>query len=588
MATQGSFNTTAYDSRYLEFAWTRTSYDTVNNSSTISWTLYARGRGQYSQYNAGNFKVIIDGEQVYYSTTRITTTNGLLIASGSKTISHNADGTKSFSASAEAGIYTYAVNCSGSGSWALDAIPRAATLTSAPNFNDEENPTINFVNHLGAGVTSLEACISLTGALADIGFRSIGKSATSLTFTLTDAERAVLRNATLSGSNSRTVIFILRTWIGSNYYDSTATKTFTVINAAPTIAPAVVDMNETTKALTGDLNKFIAGYSTAACSVNATAKKGATITGYQVTNGSQNSNKNVVAFYNVNSGNFTFSVTDNRGNTTSQTLTKTLINYFKPTCKQEAEIMLVEETEAEVGLVIEGDFFNSSFGAVKNTVDIQVRYKIGNGSFTAWQSTDSLGMEIELSGNKYSVTGSITGLPYDEAITVQSRAVDKLATATTANYALRLTPVFDWGKDGFNFNVPVSFNGNQMADYIIEQGTTAMGTNGTWYWTKWHSGKAECYGTRNFGRVSFPDAWNNDGSLFESADGYTQTFPSIFIAAPYSLQMTISYCGGRGALIERGRSMQTASDTGMFLFVSPDGVTLDSSHVCFHAIGRWK
>lgn len=54
-----------------------------------------------------------------------TTFNGTTVASGSFTISHNSDGSKSFSASAEEGIYTFAVNCSGSGSWSLPTIARA-------------------------------------------------------------------------------------------------------------------------------------------------------------------------------------------------------------------------------------------------------------------------------------------------------------------------------------------------------------------------------------------------------------------------------------------------------------------------------
>jgi len=71
---------------------------------------------------SGNFKVVIDGATVYQPE------QGVTIASGTKTITHNADGTRSFSAHIEAGIYTVAVNCTGDGSWSLNTIPRASSF----------------------------------------------------------------------------------------------------------------------------------------------------------------------------------------------------------------------------------------------------------------------------------------------------------------------------------------------------------------------------------------------------------------------------------------------------------------------------
>jgi hypothetical protein len=59
---------------------------------------------------AGDFDVWIDGEHVYSNATRIKLYNGTVVASGTKRIYHNGDGTRSFGASVSASIYTYAVD----------------------------------------------------------------------------------------------------------------------------------------------------------------------------------------------------------------------------------------------------------------------------------------------------------------------------------------------------------------------------------------------------------------------------------------------------------------------------------------------
>jgi hypothetical protein len=128
LALSGSFNTSAYGDRYLTLSWTA-EQSIANNSTTINWTLTGGGGSDTRWYYSGNFKVIIDGEQVYYSANRIQLFKGTVVASGQKVIYHNSDGTRHFTASAEAGIYTVAVNCSGSGSWTLDTIARATTPT---------------------------------------------------------------------------------------------------------------------------------------------------------------------------------------------------------------------------------------------------------------------------------------------------------------------------------------------------------------------------------------------------------------------------------------------------------------------------
>lgn len=127
--TSGEFTTNEVSGRSITFSWWISSQDLENNITTLAWDLI--GSGSFSGYvQSGNFKVIINGVQVYFSATRINLYNGTLIASGFLDIQHNEDGSKSFGAYAEAGVNTVAVSVSGSGSWELLNIPRGIIRTN--------------------------------------------------------------------------------------------------------------------------------------------------------------------------------------------------------------------------------------------------------------------------------------------------------------------------------------------------------------------------------------------------------------------------------------------------------------------------
>ena len=268
---------------------TENSTSTSNNTSSVSWNFkLSPVKTGYDWSYSNNVPVTysINFNGTTYSG-NIMSYNGsstVTLKSGSATISHNSDGTKSisysFSVSSISASYLPG-SASKSGSMTLTAIPRQATITSAQNFNDEQNPSISYNNGAGNTVTSLQACISLDGSKDDIAYRNISKTGSSYTFELTDAERNVLRNACTT-ANSRNVMFIVKTVMGGNTYHSSLNKTLSIINATPTIDATAKDTNSTSLGLTGSENKIIKGYNTVAVNMTATALKGATISSYKI------------------------------------------------------------------------------------------------------------------------------------------------------------------------------------------------------------------------------------------------------------------------------------------------------------------
>lgn len=378
MANSGSFTTTACEGRSLTFNWSVKSQNVANNQTTINWSLVGSGSYTYGWVTCGNFKVLIEGKQVYYSATRINIYSGTVVASGTYTFTHDNNGNKSFTAYAEAGIYYVAVNCSGSGTWSLPNIARNATITNAPNFNDEANPTITYTNPAGNNVTTLQACISLTGSVADVPYRDISKTGTSYTFNLTTAERNTLRQGTTG--KSRTVYFVVRTIINGTTITNSKAVTFSIINGNPTIASVTYqDSKASTIAITGNNQQIIQNQSTLQLNIGSVqALKYASIAKVEYSINSYvvditNSYTNPVNVGTINySQNFNLSVivTDTRGFVTTQSVTVQMIAWKLPyaTIKMTRQSNFYAETDMLV---------NAYYSSVdnKNSVTIQYKYK---------------------------------------------------------------------------------------------------------------------------------------------------------------------------------------------------------------------
>ena len=112
--------------------WTATQ-NVANNTSTISWNIKVSTTSSTGYVVVSEIRAKIDGTEVYYRSHDNHTNgyNGTQIASGTTTVNHSTDGTKSVAMSIEAGIYQWAINKSGSNTFTLDTIARASSITTA-------------------------------------------------------------------------------------------------------------------------------------------------------------------------------------------------------------------------------------------------------------------------------------------------------------------------------------------------------------------------------------------------------------------------------------------------------------------------
>lgn len=221
---------------------------------------------------------------------------------------------------------------------------------------------------------------------------------------------------------------------------------------APTFNPVVEDINATTLALTGNSDILVKYYSTAQVTIGAEPQDDATVVTQYAENGGTRLYGEVVEFPNVESGTFTMVAIDNRTATSSTIVTKSMIDYSKLSCN------IVEyalNAAGEVTFKAQGNYFNSSFGAVSNTLDFQYRYSIDGSTYTGWISANPT-----ISGHNYTFETTLPGFDYRNTVNLQVQVLDKLMTVTSAEVSFTGKTVFDWGKDDFNFNVPVNLREN--------------------------------------------------------------------------------------------------------------------------------
>lgn len=138
--------------RYIEVVWSSTN-DTTNNKSTISWTAYSRApdHSSTSRYvMSAPITIKINGTTVLSKTARFQMKKDQNLGSGTITVSHGTDGTKSVSVSIDAAIYTYAVNNTYSGSITMTRNPVYSLTISA---GTGSSITVNRTSCAGVGST---------------------------------------------------------------------------------------------------------------------------------------------------------------------------------------------------------------------------------------------------------------------------------------------------------------------------------------------------------------------------------------------------------------------------------------------------
>lgn len=395
------------------------------------------------------------------------TNSSVTIASGTKSITHDSDGSKSISVAfnidmAKDSWTPGAISVSGK-TMALTDIPRASSVScSTANIGSKATITINRASSAFTH-TLTYSFGGLTGTIAT------KTSNTSIGWTLPTTFYAKIPN-TKNGTGTITC----QTYSGSTSIGSKTTSfTATVSESAskPTLAPSVVDSNTTTTTLTGDSSKFIKYYSSAAVATGAAARNSATLKSQKITCGAKNITTASGTISAVESGSFQFSATDSRGYTTTQTVTKTLVEYVKLTCSLDAS---APTTAGVATLKINGNCFNGSFGAVANTLTVQYRYKTQGGTYGAWTAATA-----SKNGNTYSAAASISGLDYKTTDVFQARAIDKLDTKETNEQTRNTLPVFDWGKNDFKVNGDFYVTGATALDGNL----TGKYLTGTWLQT---------------------------------------------------------------------------------------------------------
>lgn len=430
MATSGSLNTSSYSNRRLTFSWSVKSQSIEKNTTTISWTLMGSGSAS-GYYKTRNIKVTIDGKTVYSfgggSDSYKKLYNGTTVASGTYTFTHETDGTRSFKAYVEAGIYVWAVNCTGSKTFTLDTIPRASTLTADNGTLDiEQTLTIkraadSFKHRL------IYACGTAGGYIA--GSDTDYSSETSIDWT----PPISLASQNTEGTTV-SVKLTLYTYTGDGTHVGTTTKTITCAIPVSVIPSCTIAWEDTAGA--ADLyGSPVQGISKLKITVTGETIYNSPITIYSVTaNGVKYAGAEVAtdALKTAGQNKISATVKDKRGRSGSVAVYLDVLAYSKPVVSK----LTVHRCDADGTENDQGNYVRVTFSAAisdlggKNLAQYVLKYRPDSTTqYTEIEMTE-LASTYTVSNFSYLFPADANST-YDVVVTV----TDNHGTATRATSA---------------------------------------------------------------------------------------------------------------------------------------------------------
>lgn len=429
MASSGSFNTSSCEGRYLTFSWSISSQSVANNTSTISWKLVGAGCSGYVVVSECH--VTINGVSVYNvsSSTHVNCYVGTVIASGTQTIAHNTDGNKSFSASVSAGIYQWAANCSGSGSWALTTIPRASSLT-LPSSTLTMGTTYSFSISSASSGFSHDVVLTFGGQYFYIG-QGMGQGSFSWAPWIDKLASKIPDSVSGSGTltlhtfNCFATDLSSRTLIGSKSYPVTLNLPSSVVPSVGTITLTPTTINGKNILVQGK-NKLT--ISVSGCSAGTGSSiKSYTFSGPGISSTTTSTSVSGGPISSTGTLTYTVTVTDNRGRAASKSATITCYAYSAPYFSSFSAYRSNSSGTADNN----GSYIKCSYSlfyaSVNSTNDVTVKIMYKKNSATSYSSVTSLADSTATSGSQI-----LSSIALDSTYTVYATITDNYSGSSSS------------------------------------------------------------------------------------------------------------------------------------------------------------
>lgn len=423
MAASGTIQEAIRTGYRLQIAWEVTSQSVANNTSSVTAKVQLVSTGSSYTINSTASKsgsLTINGTKYNFTFTAALSGNQTkTIFTKPVTISHNADGTKTCSFSATAGINvtlsgTYYGNVTASGSGTFDTIARASTISSVTS-----SVSVNGTNECTVNITRASSSFTHTVVYS---FGSYSKTTTGVGTSTSYAIPTSWLNA-IPSATSGTAKVTVTTYSGSTKIGSAVSKNFTLTvpaSVVPTISN--VTIAETEAGINAQFGGFVQSKSKAKITITAAGALSSTIKAYKtVLDGKTYTGSAPTTSTLATAGNrtVTITVTDSRGRTASTTRTIAVIAYAAPKINSfQGFRCLADGAENYDGTYLNAKV-NFTIAAVnnKNSKTYKIEYRKKNTE--SWTALTS-GSVYALNDNIVSANGIMgTDSSFDVRLTVE-------------------------------------------------------------------------------------------------------------------------------------------------------------------------
>lgn len=556
------------------------SQSTANNTSNLTVTFqYTRARSSsfasngateaYFTINGMDYTVAVPSYNYGY----IGVDDWKTIATKTVTVSHDSVGYKKLQVIAswsQSGVQPSSALASSN--IELPTIARASNVSCATG-NIGSNTTITITKANSSFTHTLTYSFgSLTGTIAT------NTSSATVSWAIPTSFYAQIPNAS-SGSGTITCTTYSG---GTSLGTRTCGFTVNVANSSPTVSMSVIDSNSATLALTGSNTKFIKYYSQAKATITTTAKNSAAITSTTFTSGVKSATSTTVSptlyINDIESASFSATTKDSRGLSGSVSTTLTLVDYVKLAITS-LTVARPTSTSTTVNLVMNGNYFNSTFGSVANTLTLVWKYRLKGASTWITGATKT----PTRTGNTFSLSTSLgTNFDYSSAYEFTFTVTDKLMTSTSARIVEVGTPLMEIDKDGLKINGAINCNALTIANTDI----VASGINVNGEWIRYADGTQIC--TKEIVWTNpINSAWGGIyGSGYVAIGDWANTFASGYPIHVFPSVANLT--GGASAFCGALRSVTTTSAGNVELYRGVGIASPINLYLKVMGIGRWK